>query len=215
MIFIDSANIEEIKSALELGWVRGVTTNPILLAVEKCDPVSLFEDIRALCSGPVFYQMMSREIGEMRKEASRIAQILGGQLVLKIIPSETGFKFCSLYSGEFDICITAVFNPLQAVVAANSGAAYTAVYYNRAQKSMGDGSRLIKEISTVLSGLGTEILAASIKSVDEVKAVLNAGAYHIALPYPVIVQMIQDDLSDQAIESFFQNGVGIDGLDQT
>jgi len=210
MIFIDSANIGEIKSALELGWVKGVTTNPILLAVENCDPVLLFEDIQALSSGPIFYQIMSREIGEMHREASRMAQILGGQLVLKIIPSETGFKFCSLYSGEFDICITAVFNPLQAFVAANSGAAYTAVYYNRAQKSLGDGSSLIKEISTILSGSGTEILAASIKSVDEVKAVLNAGAYHIALPYPVIVQMIHDDLSEQAIETFFQNGVGID-----
>lgn len=212
MIFIDSASINEIKSAMEFGWVDGVTTNPILLAKENRDPVLLYKEIRAITSGPVFYQIMSREVGEMQDEARRIFQVLGDQLVLKIIPSETGYKFCCRHSKEFDICITAVYSPTQAAVAYSSGARYVAFYYNRAQKKTGDAAGLIDAISSILSGSNTEILAASLKSTDEVATVLKSGANHIAAPLTVLKKMINHELSDQAIAAFYQDGIGIDEL---
>ena len=210
MIFIDSANIEEIKSAMELGWVSGVTTNPVLLAKEKRNPNSLYREIKALTTGPVFYQLMSRDLAGMRQEAETIAQILGDQIVLKIIPTEIGFNFCSQHNMEFEICITAVFSTIQAIVAANAGARFVAVYYNRVQKFAGDGAGLISDIFSNLSGSDTAILAASLKSPEDVATVLRSGSQHIAAPLNVLKMMIQHDLSDQAIDSFFQDGVGID-----
>jgi transaldolase len=212
MIFIDSANINEIKSAIELGWVDGVTTNPILLAKENHDPTSLYKDIRVITAGPVFYQLVSNEVGEMQEEAGRISQILWDQLVLKIIPTDIGFKFCRQNNHKYDICITAVFDTIQSVVAANSGARFIAVYYNRAQRNAGNAADLISAISSILLGTSTEILAASLKSPEEVRIVLKSGAQHIAAPLTVLRKMTKNELSKQAIDSFFQNGVGIDAF---
>lgn len=208
-IYIDSGDLHHIQQGLDLGWVSGVTTNPLLLAKSNTSPRERLQEIKALCRGPIFYQLMAGSYEAMLKEAHQAEEILEKQLVVKLPPNELGFKVCSTLSTRMACCPTAIYAEAQAAVAREAGAQYLAVYVNRATRLQGDGVNLLKGICDLLNESGTAVLAASLKSPEEAVAALNAGADHLTLPYATLMAMSQHDLSQAAISEFMENGVGI------
>jgi transaldolase len=194
--------------------VRGVTTNPILLAKAGGEARTVLASLAHLEMGPLFYQLVSPTLDGMCKEMEHAAKIVGPALVLKVSPTQVGFQFvnqCVDVSG----CVTAVYNPAQALVASEAKARYVAVYVNRATRLMGDGLRLVRAVAEVLKGSRTEIIAASIKSAEEACASLVAGAQHLTLPHEVILDLIKHPLTDQTLMEFQSNGIGIISLTTT
>ncbi len=207
-IYIDSAIVKEIQSARSMGWVRGVTTNPILLAKAGGKADQVLTEIARLDIRPLFYQLVSPTLEDMRKEMEYAAEIVGSGLVLKVAPSPTGFQFVRQCQ-EYPCCVTAVYSPAQALIASEVHARYVAVYVNRATRLLGDGLKLVREVADVLKHNGTEIIAASIKTPEEASAALSAGARHLTLPYDVLAGLGTHPLSQQTIAEFQANGVGI------
>lgn len=207
-IFIDSAISSEVEAAKDLGWVRGVTTNPLLLAKAGGDPQAVLSVLARLEIGPLFYQLVSSTLEDMHKETEQAAEVVGMSLVLKVPPTQTGFQFvnqCVVYP----CCVTAVFSSVQALVAREAGASYVALYVNRATQLLGDGMQLVREVASVLQDSGTDIVAASVKSAEEASAALLAGAHHLTLPFTVLSNLITHPLSEQTLLDFVTNGVGI------
>lgn len=208
-IYIDSANPDEVKQALDLGWVKGVTTNPLLLAREGTEVEKLLTTLGNLASGSVFYQLVSETFQDMINEAERARAILEDRLVVKLPPTDLGFDVCSQLASRIPCCPTAIYSPAQALVAAEAGVQFIAVYVNRASKLIGDGIGLVRSIAEVLDGTQTEILAASIKSPEEAVDAVKAGAHHLTLPFSTLTQMTGHELSDAAVQEFRSAGKGL------
>lgn len=208
-ILIDSADLKHIESACKLGWVKGVTTNPLLVAQSKVSPKALFSELKALTPGPIYYQLMASNFEEMLDEAYLVRDILEQQLVIKLPPSDLGFRICSQLSTKIACCPTAIYSPAQALIAVESGAQYIAVYVNRATRLMGDGIQLVRDISAVLANSVTEMVAASLKSPGEAVSAFTAGAHHLTLPHDTLSQMSEHELSNEAVRQFQKDGIGL------
>lgn len=207
-IYIDSAILKEVEAARSLGWVRGVTTNPVLLAKAGGEVQAVLADLACLEMGPLFYQLVSPTLEGMHKEMELAAKIVGPALVLKVPPTQTGFQFVS-QCVEYPCCVTAVYSPAQALVACEAGASYVAVYVNRATRLLGDGLQLVRGVAEILKNSGTEIIAASVKSADEACASLSAGARHLTLPYTVLASLMLHPLSEKTLAEFRAEGTGL------
>ncbi|MBN2554297.1 MAG: hypothetical protein JXA97_00035 [Anaerolineales bacterium] len=208
-IFIDSADSEEARLAGSLGWVAGVTTNPTLLAAVQEAPEFVLAKLAALPMRPVFYQLQQLTMEAMLLEAGMAEDIIGSGLVLKIPPTPLGYRFVALHHTEYPTCVTAVFSSAQVAVAAAAGAAYIAIYVNRATRLLGDGLALVRSAAEVLAGTQTEILAASLKSPKEASSALRMGAQHITAPLEILTAMMGHELSTQAVKRFDEEGAGI------
>lgn len=209
-IFIDSANIEDIRHAAQWGWVKGVTTNPLLLASSSQPVHVLLKAMGDSQNGPVFYQLVSPTFEGMLEEAHEAETLLEKKLVIKLPPSDLGFRVCSELSSRMICCPTAIYAPAQALLARESGAQYLAVYVNRATRLLGDGLKLVRDIREVLDDSPTRLLAASLKSPKEAVAALMAGAQDLTLPADVLRVMAHHDLSKQAQDQFNAEGCGLD-----
>lgn len=209
-IFVDTADIEQAKAAKELGWVHGITTNPILLA-KSCNSsvADTLQQLAGLNMGLLFYQLVSSCKEDMLKEAHLAKEIAGDQLVLKVPPTEQGFQIIPHLPPEIPCCITALYSAAQAVVARESGVRYIAVYVNRATKLSGDGLTLIADMAVALKGSRTQILAASLKSPAEAGAAILSGADHLTLPFDVLNKMAYHEHSEEAVNQFNSNGSGL------
>jgi transaldolase len=188
--------------------VRGVTTNPVLLAKAGGEVQAVLADLARLEMGPLFYQLVSPTLEGMHKEMGLAAKIVGPALVLKVPPTQTGFQFVS-QCVEYPCCVTAVYSPAQALVACEAGASYVAVYVNRATRLLGDGLQLVRGVAEILKNSGTEIIAASVKSADEACASLSAGARHLTLPYTVLASLMLHPLSEKTLAEFRAEGTGL------
>jgi transaldolase len=208
-IFIDSANIQHIETGLDLGWVSGITTNPLILAKAKTPVQQILTTLKELQTGPIFYQLMSETFESMMEEARVAETLLEKQLVVKLPPTDLGFKVCSQLATRIPCCPTAIYSPAQALLARESGAQYLAVYVNRATRLLGDGLALVTEIASVLEGSTTRLLAASLKSPEETMAAFAAGADDLTLPFETLINMAQHDLSAQAVAEFKASGMGL------
>lgn len=208
-IYIDTANIDEAKAAQALGWVHGITTNPLLLAQAENEPQKVIRAISKLNFKQIFYQLVSTTMESMQREAEHISNLVGKPLVLKIPPTETGFQYVSQFGNQFPCCLTAVYSPSQAIVASEAGARFVALYVNRATRFMGNGLKMVSDVAEALKNSQTEILAASIKSAEEACNALNAGANHLTLPIDVLTSLLAHPLSEQAVAEFQEKGVGI------
>lgn len=213
-IYLDSAKLDEAKQAMDLGWVFGVTTNPTLMAKAAIAPEDVLKGLAVLAFHQVYYQLISQDLDDMLAEAHEAAEIVKHGLILKIAPTENGFRFVAKHGNEFPCCVTAIFDPAQALVAREAGARYIAVYVNRATKQLGDGLALVKELAKVLAGSQTEILAASLKSTKEAVDSILAGAQHITVPFELLVSLSNHPLSVQTVEQFNAEGVGIRSNDK-
>jgi transaldolase len=209
-IYLDSAILEEARRARELGWVHGVTTNPTLMAKAGLDPEVVLSKLSELGFLQIYYQLgVSQSPDEMLAEALKANEIIRDGLVLKVAPTEVGFRFVSDHGSKFSCCVTAVFSPAQALIAREAGARYIAVYVNRATKQMGNGLGLVSDVAKVLAGSRVEILAASLKSVEETLAAFLAGAQHLTVPFDVLANLPVHPLSTKTLEEFAKQGIGI------
>jgi len=208
-IYLDSAIIEEARQAKKLGWVYGVTTNPTLMAKACVVPEVVLKELATLEFHQVYYQLVSQNVEDMLIEARTAAKIVKNGLICKIAPTENGFRFVAKYGTEIPCCVTAIFDPAQALVAREAGARYIAVYVNRATKQLGDGSALVRDLANILAGSQTEIVAASLKSTKEAVDAFVAGAQHLTVPFEVLMGLSTHPLSEQTIEQFNAEGIGL------
>ncbi|MDZ7961151.1 MAG: transaldolase family protein [Aulosira sp. DedQUE10] len=208
-IYLDSAIIAEAKAAKELGWVKGITTNPTLLAKSDLPVETTLKRLTELTTGPVFYQLMSSDFDEMLAEGRAAFGIIGKQTVLKIPASLVGFQVVAALAEEIPCAVTGIYSAAQAAISKEAGAKYAIAYVNRATKLLGDGVALLQEMASVVKGSNTEIMAASIKTPEEAVASLQAGANHLTLPLAMLQIMTNHELSLQTIDEFAKHGRGI------
>ncbi len=208
-LILDSAIIDDVRIAARWGWIKGITTNPTLLGRSKFPPEETLTAMKQAFSGPIFYQLVAENIPSLEIEVEKVKGILGDQLVLKIPATELGFEAAARFSKHTPCAMTAVYSPAQALVAADAGAKYVIYYYHRAIVLLGEGMSLTKGLVEAVKGTHTEIIAASIKSVDEVLAVNGAGVPHLTIPFPILQAMTTAELSEKSVAEFKKDGKGV------
>jgi transaldolase len=208
-LYLDSAIVEEAQIASQLGWVKGITTNPTLLAKSEQPAKETLRSLAAAIPGQVFYQLTAPDLEGMFREGYEIYNILYEQAVLKIPATSIGFQAAARLSREIPCAVTAVFSPVQALVAIEAGAKYVIPYVNRSTRLLGDGLALVRDIAAVLKGSQVQILAASIKTVEEALHTHIAGASILTLPLQLLQEMAVHELTQAAVEEFIQKGRGI------
>lgn len=206
-IYLDSANLDDARRALALGFVAGVTTNPNLVAETGRRGRDVLADILALGEGPVFSQVTAPTVEGRAGQAREISRLSPERVIVKIPATTENIGLASMLACEgVRCCITAVSSPAQAYLAAQAGADFVAPYVNRLTRQMGDGLVVVRQIAVLLEGTGTRILAASLKSVDEVTEVLLAGAHDVTMPLDLILALGEHEYSALAIEQFDAHG---------
>ena len=208
-LLLDSAIIEEARQSAEWGWVSGVTTNPTLLAKSNLSPEKTLKKLRKLFKGPIFYQLIGSTLDAMKDEAEKAADILGKQLVLKIPATELGFRATAQLSKKYTCAVTSIFTPAQAMVAHAAGARFALYYHNRAKRLLKNGAELASELVRVLKRTDTRVVAASLKTPEEVVEARTAGVSILSTNFSVLAQMTTHDLSEAALEEFNRSGTGL------
>ena len=208
-ILLDSAIIEEARQSAEWGWVSGVTTNPVLLAKSDLSPEKTLRKLRKLFKGPIFYQLFGLTLNAMKDEAEKAADILGKQLVLKIPATELGFRATARLSKKYTCAVTSIFTPAQAMVAHTAGARFALYYHNRAKRLLKNGEDLASELVRVLKRTNTHVVAASLKTPEEVVEARSAGVLFLSTNFGVLTQMMKHDLSEAALDEFSRSGNGL------
>ncbi|WP_297211912.1 MULTISPECIES: fructose-6-phosphate aldolase [Thermodesulfovibrio] len=205
--FIDTANIEEIKKAWEVGVIDGVTTNPSLLAKEGREPMGLLKEICQIVEGPVSAEAVSLKHEEMFREAIELSKI-ADNIVIKIPMTEDGLKTVKKLSQEgIKTNVTLVFSPTQALLAAKAGATYVSPFVGRLDDISHFGMDLIRDIQIIFENYAfeTEVIVASIRNPLHVLEAARIGADIATIPYSVIKQLIKHPLTDIGIEKFLKD----------
>ncbi|WP_347491670.1 fructose-6-phosphate aldolase [Desulfoscipio sp. XC116] len=206
-LFIDSANVDEIRLANELGVISGVTTNPSLIAREGRDFVAVVREITAIVDGPISAEAVSIEAGPMIAEAEELAAI-HPNIVVKIPMNGEGLKAVSALAQKgIKTNVTLIFSANQALLAALAGATYVSPFVGRLDDIGYDGLELVKDITEIydLHGLETQIISASIRHPMHVTQSALAGAHIATVPYKVLLQMLKHPLTDLGIEKFLSD----------
>lgn len=206
-IFIDTANLKEIQSAVSLGVIDGVTTNPSLMAKEKADPISHLKEICKIIDGPISAEVLSLEAEAMVSEAKELAEI-HKNIVIKIPMSAEGLKAVkTLTSMGIKTNVTLVFTALQALLAAKAGATYVSPFIGRLDDISHFGMQIIADIRLIFDNyrFDTEIISASIRNPLHVLESAKVGAHVATIPYSVIMQLIKHPLTDIGIEKFLND----------
>ena len=204
--FIDTAKVEDIKKASDMGVFCGVTTNPSLIAKEGRVFEEVIREITAIVDGPISGEVKATttDAEGMIAEGKSIAAI-HPNMVVKIPMTAEGLKACKVLAEEgIKVNMTLIFTANQALLAARAGAAYVSPFLGRLDDISVRGIDLIREISEMFSiaDLDTEIIAASVRNPIHVTDCALAGADIATVPYKVIEQMIKHPLTDQGIEKF-------------
>lgn len=204
--FVDTANIEEIRKANEMGIICGVTTNPSLIAKEGRDFKQVIEEIASIVDGPISGEVKATtaDAAGMIEEGRQIAAI-HPNMVVKIPMTSEGLKAVKVLTGEgIKTNVTLVFSAAQALLAARAGATYVSPFLGRLDDISMPGIDLINEITEIFSihEIETEIIAASIRNPIHVIDCAKAGADIATVPYPVLEQMTRHPLTDQGIKKF-------------
>ena len=209
MIYLDSALIHEAQEAIEMGWVKGITTNPTLLFKSNLSPEETLIKLTKITPGELYYQLTSSDFESMVKEGKKAYSIIGEKTVLKVPATLIGFKVVAHLSSEINCSVTGIYSPAQAVIASEAGAKYAIAYVNRATRLLGDGLALVRMMKELLKGSNTKILAASLKSPEEAYMALKEGADNITIPLTLLKKMTTHELSLKTVEDFNKNGIGI------
>ena len=206
-LFIDTANVEEIRLAAELGVICGVTTNPSLIAKEGRDFKTVVKEITQLVDGPVSAEVISLKKDEMVKEAIELSSI-HKNIVIKIPMCAEGLKAVKILSAQgIKTNVTLIFSSAQALLAANAGATYVSPFVGRVDDISNSGITLINEIVKIFKvhNIRTQIISASIRSPQDVVRVAESGADIATVPYKIINAMIGHPLTDMGIEKFIND----------
>ena len=202
--FIDTANIDEIKKANELGMVDGVTTNPSLVAKEGREFKGLIKEICDIVDGPVSAEVVSTDAEGMVKEARELAN-LADNIVVKIPMLEEGLKAVKTLAREgIHTNVTLCFSAIQALMAAKAGAAYISPFVGRLDDISQIGMELVEEIITIYDNYGfeTEVIVASVRNPTHVLDAALMGADIATIPFKVIQQLTKHPLTDIGVEKF-------------
>lgn len=206
-IFLDTANLDEIRKANDIGVVDGVTTNPTLIAKEG----KVIEDqIKAICEivdGDISAEVVSTVSEEMVREG-RLLSKLHKNVVVKLPLTRDGVKSCKILSGEGIRCnVTLVFSAAQALLAAKAGAYIVSPFIGRIDDLGQDGMQLIEEIATIYTNYGykTQILAASVRTVNHVIAAAVSGAHIATMSVKTYDALFQHPLTDKGLETFMND----------
>jgi transaldolase len=205
--FIDTANIEEIRKAWELGVIDGVTTNPSLIAKEGKDPIKLLREICSVVKGPVSAEAVTMTAGEMVKEA-KILSGLHKNIVVKIPMIEEGLRAVKkLSAAGIKTNVTLVFSASQALLAAKAGATYVSPFVGRLDDISHVGMGLVSDILEIYENymFQTEVIVASIRNPLHVVDAAKMGAHIATIPYSVIIQLMKHPLTDRGVEQFLKD----------
>lgn len=203
-LFIDTANVEEIRLAGELGVLSGVTTNPSLIAKEGRDFVEVLKEIVDIVDGPISAEVISLDAKGMLEEGIPLAA-LHKNIVIKVPMTAEGLKAVKEFSKKgIKTNVTLIFSANQALLAARAGASFVSPFVGRLDDISQEGIDLVRDIADMFSihGIRTEIISASIRHPMHVTQSALAGAHIATVPYKVIEQMIKHPLTDQGIERF-------------
>ncbi|MCR3758102.1 fructose-6-phosphate aldolase [Clostridium felsineum] len=206
-LFIDTANVEEIREANNMGIICGVTTNPSLVAKEGRDFNEVIKEITSIVDGPISGEVISLKAEGMIKEGREIAKI-HKNMVVKIPMTEEGLKAVKVLSSEgIKTNVTLIFSAGQALLAARAGATFVSPFLGRLDDIGADSMGLIKSIVNIFSihNIKTEIIAASIRGPKHVIDAAEAGAHIGTIPYKVLKQLVKHPLTDSGIERFMKD----------
>lgn len=206
-IYIDSANIEEIKKANGIIPLDGVTTNPTLIMKEGRDYVKTLKEIANIVNGPVSAETVSLDAEGMVKEGREFAK-LHKNIVIKVPMTQEGMKACRMLTASgIKVNTTLVFSANQALLAAKAGTYLVSPFLGRLDDIGQKGTELIKEIRQIYDNYGYKslILAASIRNTEHVREVAMMGADIATMPYKVFEQMFRHELTDKGIKTFLDD----------
>jgi transaldolase len=204
ILFLDSANIDEVKEADSLGVISGVTTNPSLIAREGRDFAQVVKEICSIVDGPISAEVLSTEAEGMVEEAKELVKI-HPNIVIKIPMTREGMKAVRQLSQKgIKTNVTLVFSANQALLAARAGAAYVSPFVGRLDDVGYDGVELIDEIVAIFSfyQLPAKVIAASIRHPLHVTQAAKAGADIATVPYQVLMQLADHPLTEIGIQKF-------------
>lgn len=206
-LFIDTANINEIREANSIGIIDGVTTNPSLIAKEGKDFISVVKEICSIVDGPVSAEAVSLRCEDIIREARPLAKI-HKNIVVKIPMTAEGLKAAKQLSAEsIKTNLTLCFSPTQALLAAKVGATYVSPFIGRLDDIGKIGMDLIRDIKTIYSNYGfkTEIIVASVRNPLHVLDAARIGADIATVPYNVLMALVKHPLTDIGIDRFLKD----------
>lgn len=206
-LFLDTANVDEIREAAVLGVISGVTTNPSLIAKEGRDFAQVVREITELVDGPVSAEVISTEAGAMVAEAGELSQI-HPNVVIKIPMIPEGLKAVSVLEPQgIRTNVTLVFSANQALLAALAGASFVSPFVGRLDDAGHDGMEVVRDTVDIfdLYDLPTRVIAASIRHPLHVLAAAKAGSHIATVPYKVLMQMAGHPLTDVGIRQFLDD----------
>ena len=205
--FIDTANVDEIKEAADLGLIDGVTTNPSLMAKEKKPFRKILEEITAIVDGPISAEVISLDANGMIKEGKELSKI-HKNIVVKLPMTKDGLKACRTLQGSgIRTNVTLVFSPLQALLAAKAGASFTSPFIGRLDDISHIGMELISQIMQIYTNyqFKTEVIVASVRNPLHVLDAARIGAPISTIPYKVLMEFTKHPLTDIGIKKFAED----------
>lgn len=203
-IFLDTANVIEIKRAVSLGLIDGITTNPSLLSKEGKEPVAQLKEIIKLVHGPISAEVVSPDADDMVKEAKPLAK-LSKNIVIKIPMCEQGMIAVKRLAEQgIKTNVTLIFSSSQALLAAKAGASYVSPFVGRIDDISGNGMELIEEIVAIFNNylFKTEIIVASIRHPVHFVQSAIIGAHVATIPFNVLEKLMKHPLTDKGIDAF-------------
>ena len=206
-IFLDSANLESIKTYNDMGILDGVTTNPSLLSKEKGDPRKVMNEIVRIVKGPVNLEVIGTDYEVMIEEAHRLKKY-GENVVVKIPMIPAGLRAVKRLAQEgISTNVTLIFSSNQAILAAKSGASYVSPFIGRLDDNGQDGMSIVREITQIFANykFETEILVASIRHPIHVIEAGKCGADIVTLPPEILQKMFTHPLTDKGLNGFLSD----------
>ncbi|MFA5142543.1 MAG: fructose-6-phosphate aldolase [Candidatus Omnitrophota bacterium] len=206
-LFIDTANINEIREANAIGIIDGVTTNPSLIAKEGRDFISVVKEICSIVDGPVSAEVISLKCDEMVREAVPLAKV-HKNIVIKVPLTAEGLKAAKILSRDgVKTNLTLCFSPTQALLAAKAGATYVSPFIGRLDDISLTGMDLIRDIKTIFTNYSfkTQIIVASVRNPLHVLDAARIGADIATVPYGTLMALIRHPLTDIGIERFLKD----------
>lgn len=210
-LFIDTANVAEIREINDWGIICGVTTNPSLIAKEGKVFADVIKEIVEIVDGPISAEVISLEADGMVKEARELAKI-HKNIVIKIPMTAEGLKATSVLAAEgIKTNVTLIFSAAQALLAAKAGATYVSPFVGRLDDIASDGMTLVSDIAMIFDnyGIETEIIAASVRGPQDVVDSAKCGAHIATIPYKVFQQMVKHPLTDSGIARFLADWASV------
>ena len=206
-LFIDTANVDEIRKANDMGVICGVTTNPSLIAKEGRIFEDVVREISSIVDGPISAEVISLDSEGMIREAVELAKI-HKNIIIKLPMTVEGLKAVKvLHKEKIKTNVTLIFSAGQALLAAKAGATYVSPFAGRLDDIGNDGMNLVKEIVDIFRNyeIDTEIIAASIRHPMHVLEAAKLGCHIATIPYKVIVQLTKHPLTDKGIDQFLKD----------